>query len=284
MAVAVDTAGNAVVVGATNSTDFPVSSNAVQKTFGGGGGNNYYSSGDAFVAKFTSAGALTWATYLGGSSDDGASAVTLDKAGNVYVTGFTLSTNFPGASGGYQGHFGGTAGTFINQNGYVVWWNTGDAFVAKLDANGQNLASTYLGGSLDDGATSIALDATGNVWIGGVTMSTNFPVASPFQPTFHGASSAPLQPIVSFGDGFLARLSADLKQLLYSTYLGGSQDDGVLSVAVDASAWCTPPASPCRATFPLRPAPIKRRSAGPASFPRDVLSVWAMPLSQSSTR
>ncbi len=234
-AMNVDSAGNVVVVGITNSNNFPVTPNAAQKTFGGSGGNQFNSGGDAFAAKFNPSGGLTWATYLGGSADDGASAVTLDGQGNVYVAGVTLSSNFPGASGGFQTHFHGSAhGQVVN--GYASWWNSGDAFVAKLDPMGQHiLNSTYLGGALDDGATSIALDGNGNVWIGGVTKSGDFPLANAYQKSNHGTSSPPLQPIASFGDGFISEFDAGLTQLLYSTYLGGSQDDGVLSIAVDAS-------------------------------------------------
>ena len=237
-ALALDSSGNVVVVGATNSGDFPVTSGVAQSSFGGSGGNNFYSSGDFFVAKFTPAGARVWATYLGGSSDDGASAVAVDATGDVYVAGFSMSTNFPGVSGGYQSTNHGSANEFINHNGYVTWWNTGDAVVAELDSTGQHvLHATYLGGSVDDGATSIALDAAGagGVWIGGITRSSNFPTVTPLQGTFGGASSAPRQPVTKFGDGFLSKLDLALHNLLYSTYYGGSQDDGIFDIAVDGS-------------------------------------------------
>jgi len=235
-ALTVDSGGNVVIVGSTNSADFPATANAAQRAYGGSGGNNFYSSGDAYVAKFNSTGGLTWATYLGGTADDAASAVTLDTAGNIYVTGFTLSPNFPGASGGYQSQFHGSANVFVGPTGYVVWWNTGDAFVSKLDPTGHTVMnSTYLGGSADEGATSIALDGSGNVWIGGVTRSTDFPVATPYQGNYHGGSSIQLQPIATFGDGFLSKFNGGLTQLMYSTFLGGSGDDGVSSIAVDAS-------------------------------------------------
>jgi len=265
-AIALDTNGNPVAVGATTSSDFPTTQGVAQKSFGGSGGNNFYDSGDAFVAKFAASGALAWSTYLGGSSDDGASAVVVDSTGNVYVTGFTLSTNFPGVTGGYQTTNHGSANVFINQNGYVTWWNTGDAFVAELDPMGQHiLHATYLGGAVDDGATSIALDPTGagGVWIGGITKSTDFPTVTPFQSAYHGASSAPRQPIASFGDGFLAKFNLSLNQLQYSTYLGGTQDDGVFGIAVDSSGMVYATGFTLSSDFPTTSGAFQRTFNGP---------------------
>jgi hypothetical protein len=125
LGITVDSARNAYIVGVTQSTDFPTV-NPVQPTFGG--------DSDVFVAKFNSTGsAITFSTYLGGSSYDTGAGIAVDRAGNVYVTGYTTSNDFPTvnalqpvrARGGNQGY---------------------DAFVAKLDPTGSALIySTYLG-------------------------------------------------------------------------------------------------------------------------------------------
>jgi len=270
-ALALDSAGNPVVVGTTLSSDFHVTASAAQKNYAGAGGNNsWFDSGDGFVAKFTASGALTWSTYLGGSSDDGASGVVLDSNGDVYVTGFTLSTDFPGVTGGYQTTNHGSANLSIN-NGYVTWWNTGDAFVAELDPAGQHvLHATYLGGSLDEGATSIALDPTGagGVWIGGITKSANFPTVTPLQGNFGGASSPPRQPIASFGDGFLAKFNLSLNQLLYSTYLGGSEDDGIFSIAVDGQGNVYATGFTLSSNFPVSSGAYQKAFHGPNPLPQ----------------
>jgi hypothetical protein len=113
LGIAVDFRGNAYVTGVTFSTDFPgTNSSAIQSTFGGG-------VFDAFVAKISRAGnALVYSTYLGGTGDDTGNGIAVDFRGNAYVTGFTTSTNFPGASSStIQSTFGG--GDF-------------DAFVVKI--------------------------------------------------------------------------------------------------------------------------------------------------------
>jgi uncharacterized protein (TIGR03437 family) len=238
--IAVDSSGNAYVTGFTDSVDFPIypsKSSVVQGNFGGGGGNNsFHMLGDAFVAKFDPTGKLLWSTYLGGSQDDGGDAIAVDSSGDVYITGATVSTNFPGVSGGFQKTFGGLGGQpTIPESGYVSF-DTGDAFVAEIDPTGAHLlAATYLGGSLDDFALALTIDSSGNIWVGGGTISSNFPLAGAFQRTYGGGTNFNAQPIFSTGDGFISELSSDLKTLKYSTYFGGNQDDAVSAIAVDSS-------------------------------------------------
>ena len=174
--VAVDASGNIYVAGFTFSMNFPVTSGALQTAWHGG---NYYGDvgGDAFVAKYTSAGALSYLTYLGGSADDAATAIAVDAQGNAYVTGFAASSNFPTTSGAVQKTFGG-AGT----GAYYIPF--GDAFVAKLNPTGSALVySTFLGGKDDDEGSGIAVDSAGDAYIAGATLSSNFPTASAYQST-----------------------------------------------------------------------------------------------------
>jgi hypothetical protein len=169
---------------------------------------------------------LLQATYLGGSGSDLANALVIHPAsGDVYVAGNTGSTNFPGTAGGAR-----TA----NAGG-------SDTFVARLSADLKTLTqATYLGGSGDDLGYALAIDpASGDVYVGGVTTSTNFPgTAGGAQPAGGGSS-----------DSFVARLTADLKTLTQATYLGGSSHDTVLSLAIRsgsvyAAGWTQSPDLP----------------------------------------
>ncbi len=207
-AMAVDRAGNVVVAGFTDSTDFPT----VASLRGASGGGR-----DVFVAKISPSGSVLWATYLGGSGRDqttGFNGVAVDSAGNVYVTGFTASTDFPTVNP-LQGARAGS----------------GDAFVAKLSADGSRLIySTYLGGRggglLWDAGNAIAVDAEGNAYVTGTNGSPDFPVsADAFQKT-------PTDPI---GDAFVAKISADGSRLIYATHLWGTWYDSGDAIAVDAA-------------------------------------------------
>ncbi len=203
--IAVDTSGSAYVMGSTLSPDFPTAS-PIQPAHGGG-------IWDAFVAKLNAAGsALVYSTYLGGSGAEsslGAVGIAVDSSGNAYVTGRTDSTDFPTASPIQAAHGGGNR----------------DAFVTKLNAAGNVLVySTYLGGSGGDEPFGIAVDASGNAYVMGLTRSTNFPTANPLQATLDGIS-----------DVFVTKLNSPGNALVYSTYLGGNGSDIGYAIAVDAS-------------------------------------------------
>jgi len=161
---------------------------------------------------------LTYSTYLGGANSpygnniygwDIGMGIAVDASGNAYVTGETWSTDFPIANP-YQATSGGD-------------W---DVFVAKLSADGSSLLySTYLGGSGADEGSNIAVDGNGNIYISGLTASTNFPVTSnAFQTINNGVS-----------DIFVAKLNAGGDTLLYSTYLGGSGEDLGMDLSLDSS-------------------------------------------------
>jgi hypothetical protein len=201
--VAVDASGNIYVAGATTSSDFPTTVGVVQSSLNGGN--------DVFVTKLDpNGGALVYSTYLGGSGDEQATHIAIDSAGNSYVTGVTGSTNFPTTLGALQT-------SLLGSN---------DAFVVKLDSTGTALVySTYLGGSDVDLGNSIAVDSSGNVYLVGQTVSTDFPIsAGAFQTTPGGN-----------GDAFVTKLSGDGATLVYSTLLGGSASDQGTGIAVDAA-------------------------------------------------
>ena len=204
--ITVDSTGAAYVAGGTDSTNFPTTAGAFQTAFGGGANgcaNNGFSCGDAFVAKISSAGALTFSTYLGGKNDDVVfHALKVDSSKNVHMAGNTNSSNFPVTANATQPTYGG--GTSPCPTNATC----GDAFQAILNSSGSSLLySTYLGGSGDDAAAGIALDSSGYDYLVGVTTSSSFPiVGKPFQNTCKSCASG-------IPDAFVTKMgpSADLK-------------------------------------------------------------------------
>ena len=182
--IAVDGAGNAYVIGNTDSVDFPTK-NPLQATLGGSGGN-------VFVAKLNTAGsALVYSTYLGGSSffGDVGTGIAVDGAGNAYVTGLASSTDFP-TKNPLQAALGGRGAT--------------NAFVAKLNAAGSALVySTYLGGSgrpIGDKGKGITVDEAGNAYVTGDTNSADFPTKNPLQAATGGSGGL-------FSTAFVAKIA-----------------------------------------------------------------------------
>lgn len=202
--VAVDADGNVYVTGTTFSPDFPVVGPA-QRALNGGT--------DAFVLKLNAEGnRILFSTYLGGSRDDNGLNIAIDLTRNVYVTGNTLSVDFPTVNPIQRFFQGGERLPF-----------GGDAFVAKLSATGSSLLySTYLGGSSEDTGLDIAVNAAGEAYVVGDTYSFNFPTANPLQANNAGEQ-----------DAFVAKLTAAGSALIFSTYLGGNRFDRGLAIAVD---------------------------------------------------
>jgi hypothetical protein len=193
----IDRFGNAYITGITSSADFPTTPRAFQRAYGGG-------DFDTFVTKVKQDGSgLVYSTYLGGSGHEEPRDLTVDVFGNAYVPGFTSSNDFPITPGAFQTSFAGG-----NWDGYVTKFNPAGTGVVY---------STYLGGSGDDFAGAVRVDRLGNAYVPGLTSSTDFPTtANAFQSTYGGGNS----------DAFVTKLNPRGSGLLFSSYLGGSGDDG----------------------------------------------------------
>jgi hypothetical protein len=209
-AVALDGAGNAYVAGSTHSADFPTTAGAYQTALNNP--NQGFGSFDGYIVKLSATGALVYSTLLGGSFFDGIYAIDVDGAGNAYVTGTTLSSDFP------------------TQN--AIKSSQDDSFVAKLNAGGSALVySTYFGGNLFDIPEGIAVDGSGSAYVTGMTGSSDFPIVNAVQATIDPAECSPG---VRCGDAFLTKINPAGSAFVYSTYLGGSNKDRGTDVEVDA--------------------------------------------------
>ncbi|MEM7051443.1 MAG: IPTL-CTERM sorting domain-containing protein [Acidobacteriota bacterium] len=215
--VAIDQAENVYVVGQTDSPDLPVTLGA----FDGACGSDGACDGgqpDAFFAKLAAAGdRFVYLSFLGDDRWDRANGVAVAPNESLYVTGFTESPAFPVPAGAFQPALAGRQ----------------DAFLIHLDDTGRNLvAGTFLGGSDDEAASTVALSPSGEITLAGATFSDDFPLAgspAPFQSVRRGIAS----------DAWVARLEANASALVYSTYLGGTELEFVLDVDLDAAgnAW-----------------------------------------------
>ena len=246
-AVALDRWNNVYIAGAASSHNFPVL-NAVQPTMHG--------SQDAFVAELNASGnALVFSTYLGGSNAEQAYGIAVNRQGNVYVTGDTLSNDFPIAQPFQAASEGGQ-----------------DAFVTKLGISGSSiLFSTYLGGSADEHAAGIAVSGSGAATITGSTFSTNFPVAAAFQ-SHNGGNQ----------DAFVSSLNSAGTALVFSTYLGGSGGTSGLpetgsGIAVDSSGAVYVTGTTSSNTFPVTPGSFQTVPEG------SLLNAFALKLSAAGS-
>jgi hypothetical protein len=230
--IKVDAAGNAYIVGTTQSPNFPTTSGAFKRS--GSTSNSL----DVFVSKLNPTGtALVYSTFIGGTNFDWGRAIAIDAAGNAYVTGQTKSSNFPTTGGAFDR-------TFNVDTCPRCGIDQEDAFVLKLNASGSGLVySTFLGGfDLDDGL-GIAVDAAGNAYVTGETGSLNFPTTpGAFDTTRNGEF-----------DAFVTKLNANGSALVYSTYLGGTFVDYASRVAVDAGGRAFVMGSTRSADFPTTP-------------------------------
>jgi hypothetical protein len=224
--IAVDSDGNAYIMGLTYSTDFPTQDPLQPANVGG-------ANGTAFVTKINAAGsALVYSTYLGGSGGDSSTGIAVDSAGNTYVTGHTASTDFPTKNPLRPANDGGE-----------------DAFVTKINPAGSTLVySTYLGGSGNDGTSGIALDISGDAYVTGTTFSANFPVTpGAFQTVCAGGMNC------EYGEVFVTKINAAGSALAYSTYMGGSYYSYGTGIAVDSSGDAYITGYTTSADFPTTP-------------------------------
>ena len=249
-AVATDSAGNVYLAGETTSSNFPVTAGAFQTRRGNSPGTIFGFVGqflpNAFVAKLSPAGQILWATYLGGSGADAALGIAVDAKGSPYVLGYSYSPNFPTTPGAYQ-----TTAPPSNR-----------AFVAKFTPDGSSLAySTFLSGSMIQigyapggilespvSPSAIAVDATGNAFLGGCSNSSALP------PTAGAYSRS--------GSAFVAKLDASGSKLTFVTYLGGSgASDIVHGIALDSGGNIYAAGTTGAADFPVT-APFAHTGVG----------------------
>ncbi|MEO8629235.1 MAG: SBBP repeat-containing protein, partial [Betaproteobacteria bacterium] len=200
--IAVDASGSAYVTGFASSADFT------------GIADPSYAGGDAFVTKLNAAGtALDYSVLLGGSSSDIGHAIAVDGAGRAVVVGETSSNDFAPTAGAYQATSGGGI----------------DVFVTRLDSTGGKLYSTYLGGTGQDIAYAVTLDAAGKIYLTGETASSDFDVTTGAFAHVHASGK----------DAFLSILdpaATASAQLIYSTGLGNNaKDDGGHGIGLDAA-------------------------------------------------
>ena len=210
--IAVDEIGNVYVTGETLSSNFPTTSGAFDYS--------HNSANDAFVALLSPLGNglydLLYCTFLGGSGHDRGEGIAVGANWRIYVTGSTYSSNFPTTSGAFD----------------TTYNDVCDAFVVKLRAYGAGssdlLYSSFLGGGGWESGFDVAVDGSGNIYIGGHSWSGDFPTTSgAYDTTFNGEYDAFVTKLSPSGNG-----AADL---LYSTFLGGALGDSVLGIKVSTS-------------------------------------------------
>lgn len=203
--LAVDGSGNVYLCGTTESPDFPQVFSIGSALFG---------TSDAFVVKITpNFQQFFYSTLIGGSGQETGVSVAVDSAGSAYISGGTSSPDFP-LVGAIQPAYGG---------------GVSDAFVSKIALDGKTLIySTYLGGSGTEdlaGRSGISVDSLGNAYVTGDTQSANFPLKNAVQPAKNGTTST--------SDGFVSVINPSGSDFVYSTYLGGINDDFGLAIATD---------------------------------------------------
>jgi hypothetical protein len=191
--IALDASNSIFITGETQSTSAIATSGAHQITYAGGSGN------DAFLAKFTTSGALLWATYMGGTLTDNGHAVSIDNIGNAYVAGLTYSTSGI-AFNGFQSGISGQS----------------EAFLVKFNASGTRLWGTYYGGTANDQADAIAIDDLDNVYLVGDTRSTTGVASGGYQNTIGSTTNA---------DAFLAKFKSSGERI-WGSYFGGTAFEG----------------------------------------------------------
>jgi uncharacterized repeat protein (TIGR03803 family) len=252
-AVAVDSSNSPYLTGQTTSNTFPLM-NPFQSQ------NKSAGAGTVFVTKFAPAGnTLVYSTYLGGSGIESAGGIAVDSSGDAYVAGGTASVDFP------------TMNAFqAIQSGHY------DAFVTKFSSSGSTLVySTFIGGTDNDFGSGIVLDSSGNAYVAGYTLSTNFPTTSnAFQLTNGGIFDAFVLGLNSAGSG-----------LIYSSYLGGAGIDASSGMTIDSSGNVYVTGSEASTNFPVTSNAFQSTYGGGTydAFLAIVSAVTTFPLTVSVT-
>lgn len=214
---------------------------------------------DVFISKYSADGSkMLWTAFLGGATNNNGAetihSLICDKENNIYGFGATSSKDFPTTNGCFQNTHGGGSKFNAVYNGAMFGDDGVDIYTVKISSNGHNLlGSTYIGGSENDGINAnstglaanyfgtqyydsltsnygdqfrgeIMLDKSNNILIASSTRSTNFPIKNAAQSTINGQQ-----------DGVLLKLKNDFSQLLFSTYIGGKDNDAIYSVKIDSS-------------------------------------------------
>lgn len=202
-ALAIDAAGSMYIAGSTQSPNFPLGASAFQKDNKGGS--------DCFLTKINAQGAMVYSTIFGGADRDTVQAIAVDPQGSVYFGGSSTSADFPLVNARQTTNRGGAP-------------EGSDAIFGRLNPAGNALLfSSFWGGNYDDEARGIALDADGNFYIAGFTISDNFPIGQGgFQTSNRGIIN-----------GFVTKFNRDATVTVYSTYIGGSVGDYVNAISVD---------------------------------------------------
>ena len=227
--IAVDGAGNAYLTGTTEGPDFPRVNQIPGACLGSCGGRNAQ---DGFVTKINAAGsALVYSSYVGSSGTDIGFGIAVDSSGNAYLTGLTLSSDFPRVNQ-IPSACNGECGNSLNY----------DVYVTKINAAGSALVySSYLGGSDQDYGRGIAVDASGNAYVGGRASSTDFPAVGQI-PDVCAQNSC---------GAFAAKINAAGNALVYSSRFGGSNGTQAHAIAVDTAGSTYLTGETQSADFPL---------------------------------
>ena len=206
------------------------------------------------MTKFSPSGALLYSSYLGGNGKDEANGIALDSAGNIYIAGQTDSPDFPVESAIQPSKAG-----------------QQDAFISVLKPDGSGfIYSTYLGGNDFDRARGITVDTAGSAYVVGTTISSDFPTVNPVQAHYAGGDTNAVAgaPTADYlrGDAFVSKLSPRGKSLAYSTYLGGSNGEEALGIAIDAQGAAYIEGSTVSSDFPLVNPVQSSGGSPPSSF------------------
>lgn len=221
------------VAGWTRSANFPVPGTPFDGT--------YAASDDSFVTKLNpNTGQILYSTYIGGTGSDGVIGMVVDATGRAYVSGGTLSNNFPTTANRVQAYRGGV-----------------DAFVSRLSPDGSTLEySTYVGGSSTEEGVAIAIDADGAVYLTGYTHSLNFPAVNAFRTKTADGGSA---------DAYIVKFTPGSPTFTYATCFGGTGYDFSFGIKVDAAGYAHVVGSSESTDLPLV-TPIQSHGGGKDAF------------------